>query len=71
MSVLARIICFCLGHEYRVIRVLNSGARKICCDRCSGVWGMHDATRLVVRWDDELEAVYAPGGPLDPETYKG
>ena len=41
------------------------------CDRCGAVWGMHDRTRTFVPWDSELEAMYAPGGPLDPETYKG
>ena len=50
---------------------MNPGARKVGCDRCGAVWGMHDRTRTFVPWDSELEAMYAPGGPLDPETYKG
>ena len=66
-----RLACMLVGHQYRVLRRMNPGARKVGCDRCGAVWGMHDRTRTFVPWDSELEAMYAPGGPLDPETYKG
>lgn len=63
------ISCKTLGHKYRVLRRMNTGARKVGCDRCGAVWGMHDQTRSFVPWDDELEAMYAPGGLLDPNHY--
>jgi hypothetical protein len=66
-----RLACAVAGHQYRVARRMNPGARKLVCTRCGGAWGMHDATRTLVPWDDEFEAMYAPGGPLDPATYKG
>jgi len=66
-----RLACMVAGHKYRVERRMNPGARKVVCDRCGAAWGMHDATRSLVPWDDQLEAMYAPGGPLDPATYKG
>lgn len=66
-----RLACMLAGHKYRVLRRMNPGARKVGCDRCGATWGMHDATRAFVPWDDELEAMYAPGGPLDPAHYKG
>lgn len=66
-----RLACMVVGHKYRVLRRMNPGARKVGCDRCGAVWGMHDATRSLVPWSNELEAAYAPGGPLDPESYKG
>jgi hypothetical protein len=66
-----RLACMVAGHQYRVLRRMNPGARKVGCDRCGAVWGMHDATRTLVPWDSSFEAMYAPGGPLDPETYKG
>lgn len=66
-----RLACMVVGHQYRVLRRMNPGARKVGCDRCGAVWGMHDRTRTFVPWDDEFEAMYAPGGPLDPEHYKG
>lgn len=66
-----RLLCAFAGHKLYVERRMNPGARKIVCDRCKGAWGMHDRTRAVVPWDDELEAAYAPGGPLDPAKYKG
>ena len=66
-----RLACMVAGHQYRVLRRMNPGARKVGCDRCGCAWGMHDATRAFVPWDDELEAAYAPGGPLDPAHYKG
>lgn len=70
-TLLSRIGCFILNHEYRVVRVMNPGARKLKCARCRKEFGMHDRTRSVVPWDSDLEAMYAPGGPLDPATYKG
>lgn len=66
-----RLWCFLFGHDYKVLRVMNRGARKLGCPRCLGTWGMHDATRTVVPWDTDLEAMYAPGGPLDPAHFKG
>lgn len=66
-----RIVCMFTGHRYRVLRKLNQGARKVCCDRCGAMWGMHDNTRSFVPWDDDLETTYAPGGPLDPAHYNG
>lgn len=66
-----RLACLLAGHKYRVARQMNPGARKVVCGRCGGAWGMHDATRAFVPWDADLEALYAPGGPLDPAHYKG
>lgn len=71
MAAVRRLVCWLTSHEYRVTRRMNKGARKLVCDRCGGAWGMHDATQTVVPWDAELEALYAPGGPLDPASYKG
>lgn len=67
----AWLACSIFGHQYRVLRVMNKGARKIGCNRCGKSWGMHDPTRTLVPWDAELEAMYAPGGPLDPAEFKG
>lgn len=58
------MLCKMAGHRYRVLRRMNAGSRKVGCDRCGGAWGMHDATRSFVPWDADLEACYAPGGPL-------
>ena len=66
-----RLACLAVGHQYRVLRRMNPGARKVGCDRCGCAWGMHDETRAFVPWDSDLEALYAPGGPLDPAHYKG
>lgn len=66
-----RLLCSIIGHQYRVVRRMTPGARKVGCDRCRQQWAMHDRTRAFVPWNGELEAMYAPGGPLDPATYKG
>ena len=66
-----RLACLLVGHQYRVLRRMNPGARKVGCDRCGCAWGMHDRTRAFVPWDSEFDAMYAPGGPLDPAHYKG
>ena len=66
-----RLACTVAGHQYRVLRRMNPGERKVGCDRCRCTWGMHDRTRTFVPWDSSFDAMYAPGGPLDPETYKG
>jgi hypothetical protein len=71
MTIIDKIACAIIGHQYRVIRRMNPGARKVCCDRCLKVWGMHDKTKSFVPWTNDLESLYAHGGPLDPEIYKG
>ena len=58
------LICALRGHKYHVIKHMNPGARKIGCIRCGKAWAMHDGTRSLIPWDEELEALYAPGGPL-------
>lgn len=59
-----RLICAVFGHRYVIERVLNTGARKVGCTRCNKHWGMHDATRSFVEWDDELEEMYSAHGIL-------
>ena len=59
-----RLICAVFGHRYVVARVLNRGARKVCCTRCKKNWAMHDGTRSFVPWDADFEALYAPDGAL-------
>ena len=61
---LERLICALAGHKYVILRVLNAGARKVGCTRCSREWGMHDDTRSFIPWDADLDRMYAPGGPL-------
>lgn len=67
MSFISKAMCAVFGHRYFVMRQINRGTRKLGCLRCGGAWGMHDATRSVIPWDADLEALYAKGGPLDPE----
>lgn len=31
--------CKLAGHQYRVLRRMNQGARKVGCDRCGKAWG--------------------------------
>jgi len=62
---LKRLLCAVFGHRYVVERVLNQGARKVGCTRCNEHWAMHDSTRSFVQWDEDLEALYAPGGVLE------
>lgn len=64
---LQKLMCAVFGHRYFVMRRMNPGARKVGCHRCGAAWGMHDETRSFVPWDGEFEALYASGGPLDPE----
>lgn len=59
-----RLFCAVFGHRYVVEQVLNRGARKVGCTRCSNHWAMHDGTRSFVAWDKEFEAMYAKGGIL-------
>ena len=59
-----RILCAVFRHRFVVERVLNERTRKIGCTRCNRKWAMHDPTKTFVPWDDDLEALYAPGGLL-------
>ena len=68
-SSVRRLACLLVGHKYYIARAMYPGERKVACKRCGGAWGMHDDTQSFVPWDADLEAAYAPGGPLDPATY--
>lgn len=68
---LARLKCALRGHQYRVLRLLSPTARKIGCACCGKEWAMSDSVRCVVRWDADFEALYAPGGVLDPNRVMG
>lgn len=59
-----KVICYVLGHEYAVEKQLNLSARKLTCKRCNAKFAMHDTTKSVVAWNDEIEQMYAPCGVL-------
>jgi hypothetical protein len=63
-----KIRCYLFGHDYHILRRINPGTRKLGCRRCGECFAMHDTTRSLIPWDQELEDIYAPGGPLDPKT---
>lgn len=63
---LLALVCAIAGHDYRVVRSMNSWSRKVACNRCGCVWGMHDPTRSFVLWDGELEEMYRRAGQWDP-----
>ena len=59
-----RIICYVFGHVYAVEKKLNLRARKLTCKRCNSKFAMHDPTKSVVAWNNEIEELYAHGGLL-------
>lgn len=65
-----RLFCAVAGHRYTVVRLMPMYERKIECARCGKAWAMHDGLRIILPWDDEFEALYAPGGPLHPGETK-
>lgn len=65
-----RLVCAVAGHRYTVERRLSAEARKIRCARCERAWAMHDGLRIILPWDADFEALYAPGGPLHPGETK-
>lgn len=70
-ALLRRLTCRVVGHDYTISRRINRNTRQLKCPRCRGLWAMHDPTRSVVPWTQEIEEMYAPGGPLDPAVFKG
>lgn len=52
-----RIICAIRGHKY-VVEKEFIGSRKVGCTCCGKKWGMHDATKSFIPWDDEIEEMY-------------
>ncbi len=55
---LHKIICYFLGHKYKIYRVFSSTSRQVGCTRCGGLWGMNDSVPAIIPWDGELEQLY-------------
>ncbi len=66
----ARLLCAVAGHRYTVERRLSAEARKVRCPRCGQAWAMHDWLEVILPWDADFEALYAPGGLLHPPGAK-
>lgn len=65
MMLLNNMRCLLSGHKYRVVFVMNAGARIVECGRCAKKWAMHDETRSFIRYDnaskefkDDLKRIY-------------
>lgn len=58
------MLCKLLGHKYIIVEQLSSSAKKIGCSECDKKWAMHAPTKSFLEWDEELAALYAPGGLL-------
>lgn len=56
------IVCWALGHEYKVVQVFSRESRKLCCDRCKSEFAMNDRVRVLVPWSDEFEQFYRDFG---------
>jgi predicted nucleic acid-binding Zn ribbon protein len=59
-----RLICWVVGHRYRVKQVFSADSRRVCCDRCGGDWAMNDRVRVIVPWSAEFEQFYRENGHL-------
>jgi hypothetical protein len=57
---LAGLVCVVLGHRFYVQRILDMRARKVGCRRCAGEWALHERLSVLIPWDEEFEAMYAP-----------
>jgi hypothetical protein len=55
---MSRLLCWLIGHQYRVSEVFTPDTRRVCCARCSGQWAMNDRVRVIVPWSDEFERFY-------------
>lgn len=49
-----KLICFLLGHKYRLKRNITDGIREVKCIRCKSEFSMHDKMRLLIPLDAEL-----------------
>lgn len=58
ISLLRRLWCWIVGHQFYVLQEFGPTSRRICCDHCGGDWGMNDAVRAIIPWDSELERMY-------------
>ena len=63
VNMLKRMFCSLFGHDVRVVRVMNSQAQKLHCDRCNRDYAIHFPTRSFVRWDKTFDEFYAEDGP--------
>jgi len=53
-----KIICWLIGHQYKVAKAFSYSSRAVFCKRCRSVWGMNDEVRAIVPWDGELSKLH-------------
>lgn len=63
-----KIVCWLLGHKYRIDRVFKPTVRRVKCERCQRLWGMHDEAKCLIPWDGELAECHGLPYPPSLET---
>lgn len=66
-KLLQRLRCWFDQHDLRVARRLGPFSEKVHCDACDKDFAVNHSTETMLPWDAEFEALYAPGGILDPK----
>lgn len=61
-SLLQKLWCWIVGHEFYVLQKFSHSSRRICCDRCGGDWGMNDDVQALIPWSSDLESIYRMQG---------
>lgn len=61
MTLLRRLLCLIVGHQFFVVQEFGT-SRRVGCHCCDGDWGMHDDTRSFVPWGPDLEEMYRVTG---------
>lgn len=59
---MARLLCFLLGHQYRIIQEFSYATRRVGCERCRREWGMNDNVGAFLPWDGEFAEFYHKRG---------
>ncbi|NIR16046.1 MAG: hypothetical protein GWN86_19835 [Desulfobacterales bacterium] len=56
------LICFILGHKYRLAQKLTPQNRRVGCIRCHKSFAMSDDVQTVVTWDADFHRMYERHG---------
>jgi hypothetical protein len=55
---MSKIICYILGHKYRLHKKITDEIREVKCIRCNMLFSMSDNPQCLLPMDDELHELH-------------
>lgn len=68
MIKLNKILCFILGHKYRLKKKITTNISEVTCLRCKKEFGINYYTKSLLEMDDELRELHSEITKFNSQT---